>query len=275
MEVHLFHNNESRPLLTWETSQLWSAGLFKWYKQTVFWSSQSEKGGTGIHHANAHSLKGIGNFCWFLRRCWEEAYWILTPHWWGRRPSGPQFPAAEPSRLAGLSLLAAWTVCRSLQVSSGLDTILWLLDFGWGLHSYVLFEVMCCPHALDALAETFLVANLVVLEAFWSGCEFCFFYIPNPPNSLIGRESNALPKGWIKGSACYKSMDGLSVDALEHLSLDARPLLIEQVYYQEWGYRLVTQAVSTHPSRIRSVSTSSWEWLWSLLTRMGAKHHFP
>ena len=33
-------------------------------------------------------------------------------------------------------------------------------------------EVLCCPHTSDDPADTFLVADPVVLEALWSGGEF-------------------------------------------------------------------------------------------------------
>ena len=40
----------------------------------------------------------------------------------------------------------------------------------------VFYEVLCCPHASNYTADTFLVANPVVLKALWSGCESCRFH---------------------------------------------------------------------------------------------------
>ena len=39
-------------------------------------------------------------------------------------------------------------------------------------HSVLLYEVLCCPHAFDLMADTFSVANPVELEALWCCGEF-------------------------------------------------------------------------------------------------------
>ena len=67
----------------------------------------------------------------------------------------------------------------------GLNPIVFVLGLGWGHGSYILCEVLCCPHASDFMADAFSVANLVVLEALWSGCEFCRFHGLNIANSQI------------------------------------------------------------------------------------------
>ena len=68
-----------------------------------------------------------------------------------------------------------------------LNPIVCVLGLGWSHGSYILCEVLCCPHASDFMADAFSVANLVVLDALWRGCEFCRFHEPNPASSQIGR----------------------------------------------------------------------------------------
>ena len=41
---------------------------------------------------------------------------------------------------------------------------------------HVFYEVLGCPHASDYTADTFLVANPVVLEALWSSSELGRFH---------------------------------------------------------------------------------------------------
>ena len=45
---------------------------------------------------------------------------------------------------------------------------------------HVFYEVLGCPHASDYTADPFLVANPVVLEALWSGGQFCRFHALHP-----------------------------------------------------------------------------------------------
>ena len=52
-----------------------------------------------------------------------------------------------------------------------LNPIIGILCLGGAQFTDVFCEVLCCPHASDDLADTFLVANPVVLEAPWSGGE--------------------------------------------------------------------------------------------------------
>ena len=44
----------------------------------------------------------------------------------------------------------------------------------------VLNEVLCCPHASDNAADTFLIADPVVLEALWSGGELGCSHVRYP-----------------------------------------------------------------------------------------------
>ena len=68
-----------------------------------------------------------------------------------------------------------------------LNPIVCVLGLGWGHGSNILCEVLCCPHASDFMADAFSVANFVVLDALWRGCEFCRFHEPNPASSQVGR----------------------------------------------------------------------------------------
>ena len=62
-------------------------------------------------------------------------------------------------------------VDHQLRRVSVLNPILRILRLVGAQFTHVLCEVLCCPHASDHLADAFSVANPVVLEALWSGCE--------------------------------------------------------------------------------------------------------